>query len=488
MTQTYQANWDSLLKTTVPEWMLDAKFGLYAHWGLYAVPAFGNEWYAKHMYNPEHDIHKEHIKRFGSLSEFGYKDFIPSFTAEHFDASAWADLWQASGAQYGGFSLAHHDGYGLWDSDVYSWNVGKMGPKRDLYGEFTTALRQRALRVVAPFHIVRGFDWFLPGWYQYEKNVDSAAVEQGKREGWDLFDPKYKDFYWNSEVGADYAEFLNLWVAKVTEVIDKYQPDLMWFDGGKFRDSPYEPHTLDILSHYFNRSLEWGKDVTVLNKMPINLIYNFPEDFGVLNFEAGRSRKGETLRPWNDDLKIGDPSWGYVENQSYLSGKEILHNLIDRVSRGGSLMLSICPKADGTIPEAQQQALEDMGAWLSIYGEAIYATRAWKVHGEGDDSRFVDEAASHAMWDLSACTPEDKRYTQSKDGNILYAFTLGKPEGQVVFEALGKDKGWLERPIASVSLLKGSEVVWKHSGSALTIDLDSQSTSELATVWKITLA
>ena len=156
-----------------------------------------------------------------------------------------------------------------------------------------------------------------------------------------MYDPAYKDFYWNSEVGADYDQFLNLWVAKVTEVIDKYQPDLIWFDGGKFRDSPYELHTLEILSHYFNRSLAWQKEVTVLNKMPINLIYNFPEAFGVLNFEAGRSRKGGVPRPWNDDLKIGRPSWGYVENQTYLTGAQVLHNLIDRVSRGGSLMLSI---------------------------------------------------------------------------------------------------------------------------------------------------
>ena len=174
-TGPYEASWDSLLQTTVPDWMIDAKFGLYAHWGLYAVPAFGNEWYAKHMYDPEHEIHKEYVKRFGSPSEFGYKDFIPMFTAEHYDADAWAELVKASGAKYGGFSLAHHDGYGLWNSEVYDWHVGKMGPTRDLYGEFANALRERDLKLVAPFHIVRGYDWFLPGWAQYEKQVDRAA-------------------------------------------------------------------------------------------------------------------------------------------------------------------------------------------------------------------------------------------------------------------------------------------------------------------------
>ena len=488
MTTLYTADWPSLIGYPVPEWMIDAKFGLYAHWGLYAVPGFGNEWYGKRVYEPDNPVHAEHVNRFGPLNRFGYKDFIPQFMAEQYDPDAWAELFQASGARYGGFSLAHHDGYGLWDSDLYPWNVGKMGPKRDLYGEFVAALRRRNLRIVAPFHIVRGYNWFLPGWDQYTREVDQAAVDQGKAEGWDLFDPAYADFYWNSEVGADYDQFLDLWKAKIIEVVDRYQPDLMWFDGGEFRDSPYEHHTLELLAHYFNRSVEWNKEVCVLNKLPTNLKYNFPPEFGVLNFEAGRSRDSALARPWNDDLKIGDRSWGYVEGQQYLSGRDILNNLIDRVSRGGSLMLSLSPKADGAIPDGQQQALREVGAWLQAYGEAIYDTRAWTVHGEGDDERLMDRSGRLPKWDLAACTADDKRYSQSKDGRFLYAMTLGKPDGPVLFGALGQAAGLLTAPIRRVDLLGGGPAAWQQQDAGLAIDLAGVTLpSEAAAVWRIEL-
>lgn len=482
----YEPNWPSLISYGVPEWMLDAKFGIYMHWGLYAVPAFGYEWYGKRVYEPDNPIHAEHIRRFGPLSEFGYKDFIPQFLAENYDPAQWAELIQKAGAKYGGFSLAHHDGYGLWDSDVYQWNVGKMGPKRDLYGELVTELRRRDVHIVAPFHIVRGFNWYLPGWQQFEKKLDHEAIEQGKREGWDLFDPAYKDFYWHSEVDADYDEFLALWKAKLLEVIDRYRPDLIWFDSGEFRDSPYEIHTLEILCHYLNRSVEWDKKVTVLNKLAPNNRHNFPPEFGVLNYEEGRSREGSIARPWNDDLKIGDRSWGYVEGQTYLTGNVILHNLIDRVSRGGSLMLSLSPKADGTIPDGQQQALRDVGAWLEGCGEAIYATRAWKIHGEGGDDRFMNRSGKHMKWDLTKCTAEDKRYTQSKDGKHIYAMTLGQPEGQVIFEALGTDAGLLGRPIQSVRVLGGDACQWQQHPKGLVIDRRGASSPPgLPVAWRI---
>ena len=491
VTGPYQPNWGSLISYGVPDWMIDAKFGLYAHWGLYSVPGFGNEWYGKWVYDPTYDVHPahhEHIRRYGPLSKFGYKDFIPMFMAEQYDPDAWASLMRQSGAKYGGFSLAHHDGYGLWDSDVYRWNVGKMGPKRDLYGELAGALRKHDLRVVAPLHIVRGYNWYLPGWNQFEKQLDHATIEQGKREQWDIFDPEYADFYWNSEVGADYDEFLALWKAKVREIIDKYQPDLMWFDSAEFRDSPYEVHTLELLCHYLNRSVEWGKEVTVLNKLAPNLKQNFPEEFGVLNYEAGRSRKGAVARPWNDDLQIGEPSWGYVEKQSYLSGAQILHNLIDRVSRGGSLMLSLSPRADGTIPQAQQQALRDTGAWLDAFGESIYGTRGWTVHGEGDDSRFIDDGGKLAKWSFNNCSADDKRYTQSKDGNVIYAFALGKPAGQIVFESLGSEAGLLSRPIQRVDCLGGGAAQWRQAPAGLVIENHgAQLPSDAAVVWRVAL-
>ena len=229
------------------------------------LPGFGNEWYGKWMYDPSHEIHQQHVARFGNPAQFGYKDFIPHFTAERYDPDEWAELFANCGASYAGFSLAHHDGFGLWDSDVYRWHVGAMGPKRDLYGELAEALRKQNLRLVAPFHIIRGFNWFLAGWNQWEQSFDADAIERGIAEGWDLFDPEFADFYWVQQT-SDFADFFKAWQLKVREVIDKYQPDMMWFDGGKFREDGYEPVALEILAHYLNQSRRWGKEVLVLNK------------------------------------------------------------------------------------------------------------------------------------------------------------------------------------------------------------------------------
>ena len=485
----YKPEWNSLITYKIPDWFLDSKFGIYAHWGLYAIPAFGNEWYAKHMYDPNNKIHQEHVRRCGPVSQFGYKDFIPQFKAEKFNPEAWAELLQTSGARYAGFSLSHHDGFGMWDSEVYRWNVGKMGPKRDLYGELVAELRKRNMRIVAPFHVIRGFNWYLPGYSQFDERFDTESIALGQSKNWDLYDPQYADFYWNKYTGS-FDDFLKQWMAKVVEVIGKYQPDIMWFDGGKFREGGYEREALQVLSHYLNSSDLWGKGVCVLNKLPVNMKFNFHEQFGVPNFEAGRDRGADfSQRPWNDDMRIGDQSWGYVEGQQYVSGRELLHGLIDRVARGGSLMLSLSPMADGSIPEGQRSSIGEVGLWLSSYGEAIYHTRKWVVQDEGGTEKLITKRhGDHFGWRFDNCGPQDIRYTQSKDGKYLYAITLGWPGAEVQFAALGKKSSHIDKKIAAVSLLGSSEGQnWQHGEKALSLNLSKvKPTNTLAAVWKIT--
>ena len=483
MNDMYQANWDSLTRHRVPDWFSDGKFGLYAHWGIYAVPGFGNEWYGKWMYDPAHEIHREHVKRFGSPADFGYKDFIADFTAEHYDPDEWAELFTASGAGYAGFSLAHHDGFGLWDSDVYRWHVGAMGPKRDLYGELAAALRRRGLRLVAPFHIVRGFNWFLAGWNQWDQTYDAAAVERGLAEGWDLFDPEYADFYWVQQ-SSQFSDFFAQWQAKVREVIDKYRPDLMWFDGGKFREDGIEASALEILAHYLNQGLRWNKEVLVLNKLPVSMQTNFHPDFGVINFEKGRDRPLNFERPWNDDMRIGDQSWGWVENQVYAEAHTLSSKLIDCVARGGSMMLSLSPKADGTIPEDQRQPLLELGAWLRLNGEAIYNTVPWTVPAEGDSEKLFEERNNHRFWVYEHCNADDRRYTQSKDGKTVYTMALGIPTRELTFEAL--NDGYA---IDCVTMLESDQpVTWTQSARGLTIDAaNCEFKTDLAAAWKVTL-
>ena len=483
MSAMYKATWESLTQHEVPAWFSDSKFGLYAHWGIYAVPGFGNEWYGKWMHDPSHEIHRRHVETFGSPAEYGYTRFIDGFTAEHYDPDEWADLFAASGARYAGFSLAHHDGFGLWDSDVYRWNVGAMGPKRDLYGDLAAALRARDLRLVAPFHIIRGFNWFLPGWNQWDQTFDEAAVTRGLAEVWELFDPEYADFYWVQQT-SKFEDFFAEWQLKVREVIDKYQPDMMWFDGGKFREDGYEATALEILAHYLNQARTWEKEVLVLNKLPVSMQYNFHPDFGVINFESGRDRPPRFERPWNDDMRIGDQSWGWVENQRYASGHTLLSKLVDCTARGGTMMLSLSPTPDGKIPDGQREPLLELGAWLDLNGEAIYGTRPWTTHGEGDEAKLIVERRGHKFWEYDKCDVDDRRYTRSKDGKTVYAMALGIPERSLTFAALNESL-----PIERVTLLEsGQPVNWTQSAVGLTIDAAGvEFKTDLAAAWKVAL-
>ena len=283
---------------------------------------------------------------------------------------------------------------------------------------------------------------------------------------------------------SQFSDFFEQWQRKVREVIDRYQPDMMWFDGGKFRDEGYESTALQILAHYLNQSRRWGQPVCVLNKLPVSMQYNFHPDFGVINFESGRDRPRRFERAWNDDMRIGDQSWGWVENQQYASAHTLLSKLIDCTARGGTMMLSLSPKADGTIPAAQQQPLREMGDWLRLNGEAVIGTRPWTTQAEGDDDKLLEQRGKHTFWVYERCSAADRRYTRSKDGSTVYAMTLGIPKDSVRFDALSDDVA-----IESLSLLESQQPLsWTQDAQGLTIDTSRLTfQSKLAAAWKVVL-
>ena len=473
----YEPTWQSLTGREPAGWLLDAKFGIYAHWGLYSVPAYRTEWYAKRMYDKNDSVYKHHLKTYGDPSKFGYKDFIPLFKAERFDAEEWADLIAASGAKFAGIAVVHHDGFLLWQSKVNRWNAGNMGPRRDLYGELVRALRRkRAMKVIATFHHIRTFNWYLPD--------NSQARDEAQKAGWDLFDPNYADLYWNQYTGK-YEDFISEWKAKVKEVIDKYQPDVLWFDGGKFQDADSQHHVLELLSYYLNRAEQWGTQVEVLNKLPTSGKFNFPRDFGVLTFEGGRDRPAVVDKAWIDDLMISNDSWGYIEGQTYKSVNQIIHGLIDRVSRGGGLLLSLCPKADGTINAEQQHLLLSMGQWLKQNGQAIYGTRPWKVHAEGPIDKLQYERRGHSRWSFRNCNAEDIRFTCKE--NTLYAITLGCPDGnKLTIKTLSTGTRLSSEGIEGISLLGSNEKIrWSRNTEALVIELPTKPPNDIALAFAI---
>ena len=467
----YRPTWESLKEHEVPEWLLDAKFGIYAHWGPYSVPAYINEKYARRMHQKGNKVNEYHIENYGGPVEYPYHKFIPEFKAEHFEADEWAELIERSGARYAGFAVVHHDGFLLWDSKVNPWNAGNVGPHQDLFGNLTEALRERGIKTIATFHHLRTFNWYLPD--------DEEYLQELKREGSALFDPEFADLYWNEYTG-EYEDFLNEWKAKVREVIDKYNPDVLWFDGGRFQEDLALQNTLEVLAHHYNSEIRnTGKKVEVLNKLPgTTLSFNFPREVGVLTFEEGRDRKGYLDWPWIDDQRISLDAWGYIQGQTYKSSNEILDGLIDRVSRGGGLLLSLSPKADGSINEPQKKILSDIGDWLKINGEAIYGTRKWKIQTEGKDDELLIEKDNFNKWDFKNCTSEDIRFTYKE--NTLYAIALGIPEdekiriGSLSCQTRISDSNIIQR----IELLGAGEVPWKRDNEALIIDLPGEVPNE----------
>lgn len=438
--------WDSLrAHYRVPSWFVGAKFGLMLHWGLYAVPARHNEWYEKHLYG-DAGIRDWHIAKFGPLEKFGYKDFIPLFTAARFDPDAWAALFAASGARYVIPSAQHHDNFALWDSAVTPFNAKRLGPQRDLIGDLAKSIRARGLKFGVSNHGIENFTFINP-------SPDIAAHLQAARA--DLYDPQWATFY-NVADRSDAAltRFLHDWFARNVELIEKYRPDLLWFDNGL--DIRYlDPLKLHLAAYYYNRAAEWKQPVTISTKKaafaPSGL--NDRQIGSIVDFEKVGSRSPSGIRPgvWQVDDAIGS-TWGYTDGMRISSTATILARLIDTVAKNGTYLLNLSPQADGTIPDEQQTVLREIGAWLRVNGEAIYDTHAWKTFGSGGNR---GDSSPHV------------RYTVH--GPHLYAIILGPwPTTPINLAALAAEN------VTRVELLGSSTAVTSTRNSAgLSITLPS---------------
>src|SRR5271168_251857 len=371
----YSPDWQSLEKYEVPDWFKDAKFGIFIHWGLYSVPAFGDEWYPRNMYSEGSEEYKHHLATYGPQWQFGYKDFIPKFKAEHFDPKAWAHLFKESGAKYVVPVFEHHDGFAMYDSGLSDWTAVKMGPHRDTGGELAKAVRAEGLHFGASSHRVE-HNFFLGVGRTFDSDVN---------------DPKYAGFYgpahtWienlnRTPLSNDFTylsdAYGNDWLARSAEIVQKYHPDIMYFDW--WIGQPGLRHQLTTFAaYYYNASLKYGDHVGVINYKD----YAMDSKSAVLDIERGQL--GE-IRPlyWQTDTSVSNKSWGYIKDDTFKSPEFIVHQLIDIVSKNGNLLLNIGPRSDGTIPQEVQEVLLDVGYWLKVNGEAIYGTRAWTTYGEG---------------------------------------------------------------------------------------------------------
>ncbi|MEA9984264.1 alpha-L-fucosidase [Subtercola sp. RTI3] len=459
--------WESLVSYQAPLWYRDAKFGVFLHWGVFSVPAFGNEWYSRNMYlegSPEFD---HHVETYGPQREFGYKDFIPSFTMQNFDPNEWAALFRRAGAQFVVPVAEHHDGFAMYDTARSRWSAAKMGPQRDVFGDLGAAVGEAWMVFGASTH--RAEHWFF--------------MNGGARFDSDVLNPATIDFYGPAqrEETAPNERFLEDWLLRCLEIIDLYRPQILYFDWW-IETRAFQPYVRKPAAYYYNRAAEWGREVVINYKWKA-----FAEGSAVYDIERG-SMGGIRSDAWQNDTSVSRSSWSWVEGHEYKSIDELVAELIDTVSKNGTLMLNVGPKPDGTIPAEEQALLEGVGQWLSRNGEAIFGTRPWSAAAEGPTELVVGSFVDAASPDY---TSEDMRFTTRTDvtGDFVYAILLAEPaDGVARVKSFSSGFSLLGRPIREVTVLGvRGPVEWSRSAASLDVVLPERRPLACGPVIKIFL-
>jgi len=464
----FKADWDSLKQYQPPEWYVDGKFGIFIHWGVYSVPAFGNEWYPRNMYRQGTPEFEHHVATFGPQSEFGYKDFIKDFTAERYDPGAWATLFKDAGARFVVPVAEHHDGFALYNTSLSDWNATKMGPHQDVIGALAEAVRANGMVFGASSHRAEHW-WFYDAGMTFDSDVRDPA-------NLSFYGPAQSQKAAEDGTHPPDAAYLDDWLARTVELVDQYQPQLIWFDWW-IEQPVFEPYLKKFAAYYYDRGREWGKGVAINFKLK-----TFPAGTAVLDIERGQLAE---IRPffWQTDTSISKNSWGYVSEQDYKTADSIIDDLVDIVSKNGALLLNIGPKPDGTIPEPEQEILREIGDWLKVNGDAIYGTRPWKIYGEGP-TQVVEGSFNDTK--RESFSAEDFRFTSR--GDTIYAVALSWPEnGQFLVRSLGSDSELLDQKVKAVRLLGFDEPVkWQQKGDGLEVKLPAQPPCQNAYALQIT--
>jgi alpha-L-fucosidase len=476
----FKADWNSLTNYSTPEWFRDAKFGIWAHWGPQCEPEHG-DWYARSMYMQGSSDYKSHLAEYGHPSTNGFKDVIHEWKAANFNPDQLLKFYKDNGAKYFMALANHHDNFDLFNSKYQSWNSVALGPQKDLIGGWAAAARKNGLRFSVSVHCSRAWSW-----YEVAQGADTngpfAGVPydgkltkaDGKGLWWDGLDPQELyaqnhapgaklEWSWDPAKGSSTpnAAYMEKFFKRTQQLWDDYHPDQIYFD-----DSILPFHGvsdeigLNLAAHFYNTRLDKdGRTEAVMNNKMLNPMQR---EAMVYDIERGKAN-GILPQPWQTDTCIG--SWHYDQNilkhHGYKSAASVVRMLADIVSKNGNLMLSVPLQRDGQPDADEIKIVSQIGAWLKVNGEAIYATRPWNIYGEGPSTTAIENAPfdKSGMKDVSnkPFTAEDIRFTQSKDGQTLYAIVLEIPkDGKVTIKSLASNSTYWPGKIGSVKLVGSS--------------------------------
>jgi alpha-L-fucosidase len=498
----FQPTLESLSSYQVPDWYRDAKFGIWAHWGPQCQPEMG-DWYAQKMYQPNNAVYKFHVQKYGHPSKFGFKDVINEWKADKWEPEKLIALYKRAGAQFFAAMANHHDNFDMFDSKYQPWNSVAIGPKKDIVGGWAKAARAAGMRLAISSHGDRAWSW-----YQDAQKADVTGPLAGvhydgllsKADGagkwWEGLDPQdlYAQYHtlgrypWTQTGNPPLAKaYVEKYYNRIIDLIDKYQPDLLYFDDTIMPIYPSTDIGLRIAAHLYNTNLARnGKLEAVMTGKGLNAQLRRAL---VLDLERGVSNGGETL-PWQTDTCIG--SWHYerrlFDQHKYKTPLQVVQMLVDIVSKNGNLMLNIPVRGDGTIDDDEVAVLEALAKWIGPNGQGIYATRPFKVYGEGPSTAAQPRGQFGGARDVRAYTSEDIRFTSK--GDTVFAFMMAWPEGgKVTIKSLAQGSENFPKEVARVELLGADGVLtFNRDQSGLAVNLPANKVGDYAHALKITPA
>ncbi len=507
----FEPTWESLQQYKVPEWFRNAKFGIWAHWGPQCVEGSG-DWMARSLYMEGTREYKHHVKNYGHPSEVGFKDILPLFKAEKWDPEKLVSFYKKIGAQYF-FALGnHHDNFDLWDSKYQEWNSKNIGPKKDILAGWAEAAKINGLPFGISFHADHAWSWYEPS-QRYDRNGPKAGVpydgsltkEDGKGKWWEGYDPQnlyaqnhplsygswadgmiHRQWAWGNGVCIPTQEYVSNFYDRTVDAINRYNPDLIYFDVTGVPFYPISDAGLKIAAHFYNHNLQSRKgDFSAV--MFGKILTDDQRKALVWDVERGSPNKIYE-EPWQTCSCLGGWHYDtrYAENGWYKSASDVAKLLVDVVSKNGNLLLSVPLRADGTFDEKEEAILNEFGDWMNINKEAIYDTRPWKVFGEGPiaNSDIKLNAQGFNEGSYTKATAEEIRFTQTK--KYLYATVLAWPESKQVFiKSLAKDSELYSGKIGSVELLGYGKVKFSRTAEGLVIQLPEKQLNKIAPVLKI---